>query len=140
MNEALDRGGRALAQAIAQAYERGADDYHMEPLVAVDAAGQPVGKVRDGDTVIFCCRRGEREIELTEMFTDSAFGAVDRVQRSDLHFVLFTLYHEKFAGMPVAFGPERLNGTLAQTLSAAGKTQLYVFPRRVALRLTVCQS
>ena len=44
MNEALDRGGRALAQAIAQAYERGADDYHMEPLVAVDAAGQPVGK------------------------------------------------------------------------------------------------
>lgn len=125
MNEALDRGGRALAQAIAQAYERGADDYHMEPLVAVDAAGQPVGKVRDGDTVIFCCRRGEREIELTEMFTDSAFGAVDRVQRSDLHFVLFTLYHEKFAGMPVAFGPERLNGTLAQTLSAAGKTQLH---------------
>ena len=55
MNEALDRGGRALAQAIAQAYERGADDYHMEPLVVVDAAGQPVGKVRDGDTVIFCC-------------------------------------------------------------------------------------
>ena len=120
-----NRGGAGLAAAIREAYKTGADDYHMEPLVAVDDTGAPVGKVQDGDSVIFCCRRGEREIELTEMFTDGAFSAVQRVQRSDLHFVLFTLYHEKFAGMPVAFGPAKLAGTLAQTLSEAGKTQLH---------------
>lgn len=120
-----ERGGVSLAAAIRRAYEMGADDYHMEPLVAVNEEGHPVGKVQDGDTVIFCCRRGEREIELTEMFTDNAFSAVQREQRSDLHFVLFTLYHEKFAGMPVAFGPEKLSGTLAQALSEAGKTQLH---------------
>ena len=120
-----ERGGVSLAAAIKEAYAQGGADYYMEPLVAVDAQGTPVGKVQDGDTVVFCCRRGEREIELTEMFTDSAFSAVQREQRRDLHFVLFTLYHEKFAGMPVAFGPAKLTDTLAQALSEAGKTQLH---------------
>lgn len=125
MDDHQERGGASLAAAIADAYRDGADDYHMPPLVAVDEAGQPVGRIEDGDTVIFCCRRGEREIELTEMFTDSSFCAVERELRKDLHFVLFTLYHEKFAGMPVAFGPEKLSGTLAQTISRAGRTQLH---------------
>lgn len=120
-----ERGGVSLAAAIREAYCEGASDYYMEPLVAADEHGRPVGKVEDGDTVIFCCRRGEREIELTEMFTDSAFAVVQREQRENLHFVLFTLYHEKFAGMPVAFGPEKLTDTLAQALSEAGKTQLH---------------
>ena len=125
MTNLQERGGAGLAAAIKEAYAQGGTDYYMEPLVAVDAEGRPLGKVQDGDTVVFCCRRGEREIELTEMFTDGAFSAVERVKRSDLHFVLFTLYHEKFAGMPVAFGPAKLGDTLAQTLSAAGKTQLH---------------
>lgn len=125
MNKVEGRGGASLAAAIREAYQRGAGDYYMEPLVAVDESGKPVGKVEDGDSVIFCCRRGEREIELTEMFTDEAFSAVEIEKRKDLHFVLFTLYHEKFAGMPVAFGPEKLVGTLAQALSEAGKTQLH---------------
>lgn len=120
-----ERGGVSLAAAIREAYRTGAEDYTMEPLVAAAADGCPVGKIQDGDSVIFCCRRGEREIELTEMFTDDAFSAVQRTQRRDLHFVLFTLYHEKFAGMPVAFGPEKLEDTLAQALSAAGRTQLH---------------
>ena len=125
MNQYEGRGGANLAAAIVDAYRRGEDDYHMEPLVAVDENGTPIGKIKDGDAVIFCCRRGEREIELTEMFTDSAFSVVEREQRKDLHFVLFTLYHEKFTGMPVAFGPAKLTDTLAQALSEAGKTQLH---------------
>jgi len=125
MTHKQERGGTSLAAAIKEAYAQGSTDYYMEPLVAVDEQGTPVGKVKDGDTVVFCCRRGEREIELTEMFTDSAFSAVERVKRSDLHFVLFTLYHEKFAGMPVAFGPAKLTDTLAQVLSEVGKTQLH---------------
>lgn len=120
-----NRGGKSLGAAIEAAYKRGADDYHMPPLVALDEAGQPVGKVQDGDTVIFCCRRGEREIELTEMFTDKAFNAVERTWREDLTFVLLTLYHEKFQHLPVAFAPEQLTSTLAQAVSEAGRTQFH---------------
>lgn len=120
-----ERGGLSLAKAVQAAYARGEDDYHMPPLVALDAAGRPVGKVQDGDTVVFCCRRGEREIELTEMFTEKDFSHVERVWRKDLTFILMTLYHEKFAHLPVAFAPEQLHHTLAQTVSEAGKTQFH---------------
>lgn len=120
-----ERGGPSLARALEAAYARGEDDYHMPALVALNEAGQPVGKVRDGDTVVFCCRRGEREIELTEMFTEKGFSAVERTWRNDLTFILMTLYHEKFAHLPVAFAPEQLHNTLAQAVSEAGKTQFH---------------
>ena len=120
-----ERGGPSLARAVEAAYRRGEDDYHMPALVSLDKAGQPVGKIQDGDTVVFCCRRGEREIELTEMFTQKSFSQVERTWREDLTFILMTLYHEKFAHLPVAFAPEQLHHTLAQTVSEAGKTQFH---------------
>lgn len=120
-----ERGGPSLARAVEAAYARGEDDYHMPALVALSDAGQPVGKLRDGDTVVFCCRRGEQEIELTEMFTEKGFSAVERTWRSDLTFILMTLYHEKFAHLPGAFAPEQLHNTLAQAVSEAGKTQFH---------------
>ncbi|MEG1594148.1 MAG: phosphoglycerate mutase (2,3-diphosphoglycerate-independent), partial [Oscillibacter sp.] len=65
-------GGAQLAEAVKRAYAQGLDDYHLEPMVLVED-GKPVGKIQDRDAVIFCCRRGEREIELTELFTDDPF-------------------------------------------------------------------
>ena len=50
--------------------------------------GVPVGKIQDGDSVIFCCRRGEREIELTEMFTDPEFNRVPRRKPENLYFAI----------------------------------------------------
>ena len=71
-------GGEALARAVEAAYEKGQTDYYLEPLALEDENGEPVGKIKNGDKVIFCCRRGEREIELTDAFTDRAFAGFDR--------------------------------------------------------------
>ena len=68
-----DCGALALAGAVRKAYDQGQTDYSLEPMVRVDESGEPVGRIQDGDSVIFCCRRGEREIELTEAFTDPDF-------------------------------------------------------------------
>ena len=113
-------GGRALAEALRKAYADGMDDYHMAALVS-----RSHRRIQDGDSVVFCCRRGEREIELTEMFTDSAFSVVPRKHLHDLHFVLLTQYHEKFRYLPIAFTPYKVNLPLAQVLSMAGKTQFH---------------
>ena len=59
----IDRGGARLADAVRQAYAQGQDDYHLEPMVLA-RDGRGAGTVRDGDAVVFCCRRGEREIRL----------------------------------------------------------------------------
>jgi 2,3-bisphosphoglycerate-independent phosphoglycerate mutase len=119
-------GGNALAATVQELYRQGQSDYLMEPLVLVDQHGQPTGCIQDGDAVIFCCRRGEREIELTEAFVESEFKQFPRREFNDLNFVILTLYHEKFIGLPVAFAPSQISDTLGEVVSRAGLRQLRV--------------
>ena len=56
------RGATALAQGVRILYSEGQTDYSLDPLVLVDHACGPLGRIQDGDAVIFCCRRGEREV------------------------------------------------------------------------------
>ncbi len=116
-------GGKNLAEAVRQLYREGQTDYSLEPLVRVDEAGRPLGRILNGDAVIFCCRRGEREIELTEAFTDPDFAHFER-EKLDLDFVILTLYHEKFKDLPVAFLPTKISDTLGEVVSRAGLTQM----------------
>lgn len=122
----FQRGGKPLAQAVRAAYEREQADYSMEPLSWEDASGAPIGKVKDCDAVVFCCRRGEREIELTDAFTDPDFPHFERRLIQDLDFVILTMYHEKFKDLPIAFAPTAVERSLAQTISEAGKKQLHL--------------
>ena len=102
MREQLKHGGEALAQAVERAYEAGQTDYYLEPLVQVDENGEPVGKIKNGDQVIFCCRRGEREIELTDAFTDPDFMHFERDYMKDLRFVIMTMYlRGRFEAVPL---------------------------------------
>src|SRR5512136_2209083 len=95
----------ALIKGIRALYQEGQTDYSMEPLVLVDPEGKPIGRIRDGDGVIFCCRRGEREVQLTEAFVETDFSHFPRKELRDLRFVTLTLYHEKFCDLPAAFAP-----------------------------------
>jgi len=63
-----------IAEAVRQAYRQGEEDEAMEPRVLVGHGEAPVGRIGDGDYVIFYDIRGEREIELTEAFTDPEFS------------------------------------------------------------------
>ena len=126
MSNEQDRiGGEALARAVEEAYRQGQTDYYLEPLVRVDDQGQPIGKIKNGDQVVFCCRRGEREIELTDAFTDPNFDKFPREYMDDLRFVIMTMYHEKFKDLPIAFAPEKVSLPLAQVISQAGLRQFH---------------
>ncbi|MBQ6273089.1 MAG: phosphoglycerate mutase (2,3-diphosphoglycerate-independent), partial [Oscillospiraceae bacterium] len=85
-------GGEALARAVEKAYTQGQTDYSLEPMVLVDEKGEPVGKIKNGDHVVFCCRRGEREIELTEAFTEADFPHFEREYLDKLDFAIMTMY------------------------------------------------
>jgi len=91
LTKALARGGTALADAVRELYQTGQTDYYLEPVVLTDADGQAMGRIRDGDAAIFCCRRGEREIQLTEAFTDPGFDHFPRPAFKNLPFVILTL-------------------------------------------------
>ena len=119
----INHGAAEMANLVRQAYERGQTDYAMEPLVRRTPNGSVVGEIRDGDAVIFCCRRGEREVELTETFTDPEFPHFPRRRLDLLDFVILTLYHEKFKYLSVAFTPTKGSGTLGEVVSQAGLRQ-----------------
>lgn len=120
-----DSAGHALSLAVGNAYEQGETDYAISPLVNEDNLGQAEGRIRDGDSVIFCCRRGEREIELTDAFVDPDFLHFKRRILDDLYFVILTLYHEKFKNLPVAFAPVKIKETLAETISKESLSQFH---------------
>jgi 2,3-bisphosphoglycerate-independent phosphoglycerate mutase len=123
---AAERGGRALAGAVRELYRAGQTDYSLEPIVLVAAHGEPIGRIQDGDSVVFCCRRGERETQLTEAFVDRELDRFPRREFRELTFVILTLYHEKFKDLPVAFAPTRIQDTLGEIVSRAGLRQLRV--------------
>ena len=119
-------GGEALAKAVEKVYRTTSqDDYHLEPLNLYENQ-QPVGCVKAGDGVIFCCRRGEREVELTDAFTDPNFSGFAREKIAPLDFVILTMYHEKYTYLPIAFAPEKVKATLGEIVSKAGKSQMHL--------------
>jgi len=126
LTKAITRGGTTLARTVRELYRDGETDYYLKPIILTDIDGQPIGRIRDGDAAIFCCRRGEREIQLTEAFTEPGFDRFSRPDFQNLTFVILTLYHEKFKDLPVAFAPTKVKETLGETVSRAGLRQLRV--------------
>lgn len=122
----ISHGGTELAEVVRDLYAAGQSDYSLEPIVLEDLQGLPIGRFDEGDSVIFCCRRGEREVQLTEAFTDFETNYFPRRKFNHLPFVILTLYHEKFKDLPVAFAPARIQDTLGYTLSQHGLRQLHI--------------
>ncbi len=122
----LARGGAALANTVRALYREGQTDYVLEPIVLVDAQGEPIGRIQDGDAVVFCCRRGERQIQLTEAFVEPGLDCFPRRNFQNLTFVILTLYHEKFKDLPIAFAPTKIKDTLGEIVSRASLRQLRV--------------
>ena len=67
ISKKVTHGGHELAELVRESFAKGEIDYSLNPITL------GTGYIHDGDSVVFCCRRGEREIELTEMFTDPSF-------------------------------------------------------------------
>jgi len=92
-----------MADAVRAAYRAGQEDETLEPLVRVDGAGLPVGRIQDGDYVIFYDIRGEREVELTSAFVARDFPHFPR-QPITVRFATMIEYHPDL-DVQVAFPP-----------------------------------
>lgn len=113
-------------EALEKAYEMKITDEFVEPTVIVDAKGEPVGRVKSGDVLIFYNFRADRARQISHAFTDRDFAAFQRPGGFlDLHFVCFTQYDITLRA-PVAFAPQNLENTLGEVVSEAGLTQLRI--------------
>jgi 2,3-bisphosphoglycerate-independent phosphoglycerate mutase len=124
-----------LADAVRAAYRAGEDDETMEPLVLVDAAGEPIGRVRDGDYVVFYDIRGEREIELTEAFVAEKFPHFPQ-EPMKTRWVTMIEYHPDL-DVRVAFPPlGAIRETLSEVVSGAGLHQVKIVESEKRVHVT----
>jgi len=113
------RGNRAQdpVAAVLDSYERGITDEFIEPTVLVDAAGQPVATIQDGDTFIFFNFRPDRARQLTRALAVPVFAEFDvtglNTAKPSIQFVCFTTYDRTFS-LPVAFSPHDHKNVLAE--------------------------
>ena len=114
-----------VEQMLREGYAKGEQDYHLKPLVKWDGE-KPTGRIKDGDCVIFCCRRGDREVQLTEAFSEKGFKGFDRRDFDNLDFIPMTLYQEKFSQLNTLFPVIRPENSLGRVISDAGLKQLRV--------------
>jgi 2,3-bisphosphoglycerate-independent phosphoglycerate mutase len=110
----------SLAEAIRKAYGAGQEDEALEPIIKVNRAGHPIGRLHDGDFVIFYDIRGEREIELTQSLTNENFNHFPIQKNLNLNFVTMIEYDSELK-VRVAFPPEKkIKNTLAEVISKGG--------------------
>ncbi len=126
-----------MAEAVRSAYRAGEDDDELlEPRVLVDREGNPVGRFKAGDYVIFYNLRGEREVELSQSLVDKNFChfSVDRNLRINL--VTMIPYHEKLK-VRVAFSPEeQVRETLSEAISKHGLKQAKISESEKAIHVS----
>ncbi|HVQ39850.1 MAG TPA: 2,3-bisphosphoglycerate-independent phosphoglycerate mutase [Pyrinomonadaceae bacterium] len=98
---------------VRSSHEQGITDEFVEPIIVVNAAGDPIATIQDGDAVIFFNFRPDRARQLTRALAVPGFAEFDVTGRPQIDFVCFTVYDRTFP-LPVAFGPRDHKNVLAE--------------------------
>jgi 2,3-bisphosphoglycerate-independent phosphoglycerate mutase len=113
-----------LVAALTARYEEGEKDYWMPPLVRYDE--EYAGSVEDGDVLLFCLRRGDRQAQIVEAITEMEFKPFPVRLLPNLSFVSLVQYQQKFAHLPAMFPSIRPKNTLGEVISKNKLRQLRI--------------
>ena len=128
--------GGAYPNAVArikECYNSGTTDEFLVPFVVTDAAGKPIGQIRDDDVCLNFNFRADRARQITRVLTREsglnkqggrdldAWEALDQIiPRSgipkNLHYLCMTQY-DKLYELPLIILPESMDNILANILS-----------------------
>ena len=114
-----------IIEAMKESYDQEVTDEFMKPIVVVDDKGEAIGKLKDGDVVVFFNFRNDRAKELTIVLTQKdmpEFG----MKTMPLYYCTMTPYDATFKGLHIIYPKENAENTIGEVLSAAGKTQLRI--------------
>jgi 2,3-bisphosphoglycerate-independent phosphoglycerate mutase len=114
-----------LFAAVEQSYDLRVNDEFVVPTVIIDAEGQPLGKIQEGDSVIFFNFRSDRARQISHAFVDEDFAGFERIVHPKVHYVCLTEYDVTLK-TPVAFPPQNLENTLGEVLAKQHKRQLRI--------------
>lgn len=101
----------------------GTIDQDLPEFVIADA-GQPIGSIEDGDSVVFFNFRGDRAIEITRAFVEENFDKFDRVRHPKVTYAGMLQYDGDLQ-LPKRFlvAPPAIKDTTGEWFSKAGIAQ-----------------
>ena len=127
--DSMVRGASLRSQSavdyIKKSYEGGVSDEFVVPGTIVDANDQPIGPIRDGDSVIFFNFRSDRARQLTRALALDQFDGFERNPRVSIHMTTMTQYDRTFT-FPVIFPPQSMTASFAEVLTGPTLTNLRV--------------
>ena len=120
-------GGRTATKAlslITDSYATNVTDEFIEPGVVVGPDGHPIGKLEDGDSLLFFNFRADRARQLTQALAfGDEFDGFQRKIHPTLSVTTMTEYDATY-GLPVCFPPQQFSASLADVIAERGITNL----------------
>lgn len=85
---------KSATEAIVKLRERypGVQDQYLPAFVIIDQKSQPVGKITNGDAMIYYDFRADRAVEIATAFIAKELHAFKRVKRPNIYFAGLTEY------------------------------------------------
>ena len=114
-----------ILDAIKESYNNEVTDEFMKPIVVVDVNGNPIGKLKEGDVVVFFNFRNDRARELTIVLTQKDMPEAE-MDTIPLYYCTMTPYDATFKGLHIIYPKENADNTIGEVLAAAGKKQLRI--------------
>jgi 2,3-bisphosphoglycerate-independent phosphoglycerate mutase len=112
--------------ALDAGYARGESDEFIQATAIQDESGA-VGRVADGDVVVFMNFRADRARQMTRALTDAAFDGFPRARVPRLaRFVCLTSYGDEFRHLPVAFAPQTISNSFGEYVARRQLSQLRI--------------
>ncbi|GAA0446498.1 2,3-bisphosphoglycerate-independent phosphoglycerate mutase [Virgibacillus sp. AGTR] len=114
-------------EVVDDSYANEIYDEFVIPSVITDENGEAVGKIKDGDSIIFYNFRPDRAIQISRTFANEDFRDFDRGEHvpKNLDFVMLTNFSETVDGY-VAYEPVNLDNTVGEVLSQHNLKQLRI--------------
>ncbi len=114
-----------VVAAIDASYSEGVTDEFIKAICQVDADGQPVGTIQEGDVVIFFNFRNDRAREITQVLTQED---MPEHGMKTLHLQYFTMtpYDASFKNVSILFDKDNVNNTIGEVVANAGLKQLRI--------------
>jgi 2,3-bisphosphoglycerate-independent phosphoglycerate mutase len=125
----IGRGFTSASEAVRTYYaeDPAVTDQYLDPFVVLESDGLPVGRIKDGDAVIFFNFRGDRAIEISRAFTERDFREFERGPLPDVLYAGMMEYDGDLH-IPPRFlvEPPAINRTVSEYLCAEGITSFAV--------------
>jgi 2,3-bisphosphoglycerate-independent phosphoglycerate mutase len=114
-----------IVDAMQASYNNGVTDEFMKPIFVTDNNGHAIGKLKEGDVIVFFNFRNDRTKELTIALTQKDMPE-NGMKTIPLYYCTMTPYDATFKGLHIIYPKENANNTIGEVLAAAGKHQLRI--------------